>query len=193
MENVMGAEPIQTALWFTPLAAGGVCLAIGGGLLLHVLSNTLLLMVSCAGFFLSMLLFSIIPGPESHWANGQLYWAYILPAMLATTIGIDIVFNVSNVFITTAMPSRLQPSAGGLISSLLSFGFAFWLGVAELVDWALSGGGVDRLTNINTYRINFWLGLALALVAFVLMSSVRIGTAKAVVSGDKDEQSVSER
>lgn len=76
------------------MAVGGLVLATIGGLILHLLSGTILMMLSGLGYFMSMLLFAIIP------ANPN-YWAYVFPAMICATLGVDVAFNVSNVFITT--------------------------------------------------------------------------------------------
>ncbi|RDA87455.1 hypothetical protein CP532_2781 [Ophiocordyceps camponoti-leonardi (nom. inval.)] len=187
IENILHIKPLLAAAWFTPLAVGGMILAIGGGLVLHVVSNQILLTVSGIGFLLSVLLFALIPGPDEGKSNSFIYWAYVFSAMLGGTIGIDITFNVTNVFITTAMPRRLQAAAGGLINSLLYLGIAFWLGVAQTAISATDerrrdGGPLDPQ---DQYRIAFWSGVGLAAVALCLTVTVRIGQATAVLTADE--------
>ncbi|RDA92087.1 hypothetical protein CP533_3589 [Ophiocordyceps camponoti-saundersi (nom. inval.)] len=183
IENILGIKPLLAAAWFTPLAVGGMVLAIGGGLILHVVSNQILLTVSGLGFLLSVLLFALIPGPDEGKSTSFIYWAYVFSAMLGGTIGIDITFNVTNVFITTAMPRRLQAAAGGLINSLLYLGVAFWLGVTQT---AISAADERRPIDAQAqYRIAFWTGVGLAALAVCLTVTVRIGQATAALTADE--------
>lgn len=190
IEDVMHTPPILTAAWFTPLAVGGMFLAIGGGLVLHIIPNRLLMIISCGGFFLSTLLFALLPDQAaSGKSTSFLYWAYIFPAMLAGTIGVDITFNVTNVFITTAMPRRHQAAASGLINSLLYLGIAFWLGIGDLVVSAMvRSRGEEKLGRREQYQIGFWVGVALSVVSFCLTVTVKMGQAEATLTADEQAE-----
>ncbi|KXJ91160.1 major facilitator superfamily domain-containing protein [Microdochium bolleyi] len=197
IETVLNATALQTAAWFTPMAVGGMILAISGGLVMHLLSGRILLVISGLGFTLCGLLFALIPErTPSPGAGDQLtpsidfiYWAYIFSAMVAGTMGIDITFNVTNVFITTAVPWRLQATAGAVINSLLYLGIAFWLGVAELAVATANSGraaaGDDELPLRSQYQIGFWIGVALGGLATVLFLTVNIGQAAAEMTADE--------
>lgn len=185
---MLDTTPILTAAWFTPLAIGGVCLAVGGGFVMHMISNRILMMISSVGFLISVLLFAIIPDRvDGHPSTGFLYWAYIFPAMLCGTIGVDITYNVTNVFITTSMPRRLQATAGGLINTLLYLGLAFWLGIAEMAiseadrRKAAEGG----LSLRQQYKIGFWIGVAMAGLSLMLVVTIKIGQAAAELTADE--------
>ncbi|KAK1251247.1 hypothetical protein MKX07_005802 [Trichoderma sp. CBMAI-0711] len=193
IETVLNTTPILTAAWFTPLAIGGVCLAVGGGFVMHMVSNRILMLISSVGFLLSVLLFAIIPDRRtnddgsSSPSTSFLYWAYIFPAMLCGTIGVDITYNVTNVFITTSMPRRLQATAGGLINTLLYLGLAFWLGIAEMAvseanRRALPEGGLSLR---EQYKIGFWIGVALAGVSMVMVVTIKIDRAAAELTADE--------
>lgn len=184
----MHIKPILTAAWFTPLAVGGMVLAIGGGLVLHIIPNKVLMIISCSGFVLSVLFFAIIPDPEtSGKSTSFIYWAYVFPAMICGTVGVDITFNVTNVFITTAMPRRHQAAAGGVINSLLYLGIAFWLGVAEVAISATveSRGGRDNVADRDQYQIGFWTGMGLAVVSLLLVLTIKMGSAEASMTADE--------
>lgn len=184
----MHIKPILTAAWFTPLAVGGMVLAIGGGLVLHIIPNKVLMIISCSGFILSVLFFAIIPDPDtSGKSTSFIYWAYIFPAMICGTVGVDITFNVTNVFITTAMPRRHQAAAGGVINSLLYLGIAFWLGVAEVAISATveSRGGRDNVADRDQYQIGFWTGMGLAVVSLLLVLTIKMGSAEASMTADE--------
>jgi len=166
-------------------------LAISGGLVMHLVPGRVLLVISGLGFTLSGLLFVLIPERAS--GSGPsidfIYWAYIFSAMVAGTIGIDITFNVTNVFITTAVPSALQATAGAVINSLLYLGIAFWLGVAELAVASANAGrvasGQAEMPLREQYQIGFWIGVALGGLATLLFLSVDIGQAAASMTADE--------
>ncbi|KAL6891696.1 major facilitator superfamily domain-containing protein [Trichoderma longibrachiatum] len=188
IETVLNTTPILTAAWFTPLAIGGVCLAVGGGFVMHMISNRILMLISSVGFLLSVLLFALIPDRRADGtpSTSFLYWAYIFPAMLCGTIGVDITYNVTNVFITTSMPRRLQATAGGLINTLLYLGLAFWLGIAEMaVSEANRRALPEGLSLREQYKIGFWIGVALAGVSMLMVVTIKIDRAAAELTADE--------
>lgn len=197
LETVLHTTPLQTAAWFTPMALGGIFLALMGGLVLHLIPGRILMIISGLGFLLSMLLVALLPDQSDDGtpSTSFLYWAYVFPAMLCSTIGVDITFNVTNVFITTSMPARLQATAGALINTLLYLGIAFWLGVGELaVSQAKEareregGGEENSLTPREQYKIAFWLGVGLAALTLILFSTLRIGQASSDMTADEKAQ-----
>jgi hypothetical protein len=164
-------------------------LAICGGLVLHLLPNTLLMIISQVGFLISVLLFALIPdrSDAGEPSISFLYWAYVFPAMICGTIGVDITFNITNVFITTAMPRRLQSTAGGVINSLLYLGMAFWLGVGELAVSTTVEMSDGDVSSSAQYKVGFWTGVGLAGVALLLTLTIRMGKASAALTADEKE------
>ncbi|RWA03537.1 hypothetical protein EKO27_g11570 [Xylaria grammica] len=187
IETVLHTTPLQTAAWFIPLAAGGFFLAVAGGFVLHILSGRILMIVSSTGYLLCCLLFALLPKQSDNQPSTSfLYWAYVFPAMLTGTIGVDIAFNVTNVFITTAMPRRLQATAGALINSLLYLGIAFWLGIGDLaIATSVKNYGEESLGPREQYQIAFWTGVGLAVVAFFFIVTVDFGRAEAQMTADE--------
>ncbi|KAF2182100.1 MFS general substrate transporter [Zopfia rhizophila CBS 207.26] len=164
IEEVLHATPLQTSAWFAPMCVGGLILATIGGLILHLLPGTILLVLSGACYILSMLLFAIIP----HNPN---YWAYIFPAMICATSGIDITYNVTNIFMTTSMPKARQGLAGALINSVLFLGISFFLGMADLAVTQTADRG-----RRESYKVAFWFAVGCAGFALVVMFlGVKIG------------------
>ncbi|KAH6645877.1 major facilitator superfamily domain-containing protein [Truncatella angustata] len=191
LQTVLKTTPLQTAAWFTPLAVGGMFLAIAGGLLLHLLPGRILLIISGLGYLLCVLLFALMPAQSESGGPSLsfLYWAYVFPSMICGTIGVDILYNVTNIFITTAMPARLQATAGALINSLLYLGMAFWLGIGELaVSTTVDYRGEGNVSLKEQYQIGFWLGAALAGLALLLNATINIGEAAAELTADEKEK-----
>ena len=186
IETVLHVQPLLTAAWFTPLAVGGIILGVAGGVLLHIFPNRVLLIFSQVGVLLCVLLLAIIPEREDGKSPSItfLYWAYIFPAMVCGTIGVDITFNIVNIFVTTAMPLHLQSAASGIINSILYLGMAFWLGIAQMaVSTTIQYQG--DVSQSQQYRIGFWTGVAMAGTSLLLVLTVRIGTASAALTADE--------
>ncbi|KAK5996672.1 Low affinity ammonium transporter [Cladobotryum mycophilum] len=187
IQNVMHIGPLLMAAWFSPLAVGGMILSVGGGFVLHIIPNRILMLISCAGSIVTSLLFALIPEQvDGTPKTSFLYWAYIFPAMVCSTIGVDIALNTSNVFITTQMPRRHQAAASGLINSLLYLSLAFWLGIAETaVSEAVRAKGEAGLSPREQYKIGFWMSVGLAALALISMSTVQMGSASADLTADE--------
>lgn len=174
IEEVVGAGPLLTAAWFTPMCVGGLILATVGGLILHLLPGRILLLISGTAYILSSLLFAILPVSFN-------YWAYIFPAMICATLGIDITYNVSNIFITTSMPKARQGLAGAFMNSLLFLGIAFFLAFADLAVNETEGRGQRE-----SYKVAFWLATALAGAGLIVMFlGVKIGKASSDLTFDE--------
>jgi hypothetical protein len=142
--------------------------------------------MSAVGFLISVLLFAVIPAQsDSGDSRSFTYWAYVFPAMIGATVGVDITYTVTNVYITTSMPRRHQAAAGGLINSLLYLGIAFWLGIGELAVSSTVNSRPDGLSPRQQYRIGFWVAVGIAGFAMILMSTIKLGKASAELTADE--------
>ncbi|OJJ98915.1 hypothetical protein ASPACDRAFT_1881671 [Aspergillus aculeatus ATCC 16872] len=175
MEGIMGATPLQVVAWTTPMAVGGLIISIVGGHILHSLSGTLLMILSGLGYLGSGLLFAVIP-------RGGNYWAFVFPAMICGTIGIDISFNVTNIYITTNMPGERQGLAGALINCTLHMGIAVMLAFADLIQVYTE----QYLDTKESYQAIFWFQVGLSGLALILIALfVRIERAKSDLTVDE--------
>lgn len=162
----MGQTALITAIWFAPMAGGGIVLATIGGFTLHLLPGRLLLIISALGSLACVLLFALMPQDAN-------FWAWVFPAMLGSTIGIDITFIVSNVFITTNVARHRQGLAGALINSLLFLGISFFLGISDLaVSEETKRGGTTG------HQVAFWFATACAVVVLLLFATIKVGKAE---------------
>jgi MFS family permease len=149
------------------MPTAGTFYAVCGGFFLHRLPGQILLIVSAIGGLVSVLLFALIPATDPN------YWAWVFPAMIGCTTSVDILYNVSNVFITTNVPIHRQGVAGALINALIFLGISFFLGLADLAVTVHERNGGD-----NPYRVAFWFATGCAVVPLVLFCCIRIGKAK---------------
>lgn len=178
IETILHVSPLLAAVWFTPMAVGGMLIALVGGATLHKLPGTILLLLSGSGFVVSSLLFALMPENPN-------YWAWVFPAMVCTTIGIDISYNVSSIFITTSVPKDQQGLAGACINGLVFLGISFFLGWADL--------GVTARLHDNAgegYKTAFWLAVGCAgVMILLLLGFIRIGRAKSDLTVEEKVQS----
>ncbi|KAI9805275.1 MAG: hypothetical protein M1833_005728 [Piccolia ochrophora] len=174
MQNVLGATPIQVAAWFVPMCLGGCIISTVGGLVLHVIPGTYILFVAGVAWVVAPLLFAIAP-------IGAGYWQYVFTSMIAATLGIDLVFNVANVFLTTGMTEERQGLAGALTHSILFLGISFFLGFADVTAAAVADQGERQ-----SYKAALWFNVGTAGVALIIfVGFVRMDSAKSDLTADE--------
>ncbi|KAL1953882.1 hypothetical protein VTO42DRAFT_2068 [Malbranchea cinnamomea] len=177
MVHIMGASPIQVVVWCLPMVVGGFVFPILAGIFLHLVSGTVLLAISGLGWIATPLLFALMP-------EGASYWAFAFPAMIGATMGIDLTFNITNIFITTNQPTSRQGLAGAIINSILHLSIAFLLGFADLAQVS-----TVHMGRLQSYRVVFWFQVACAGVSLLLMVFfVRVNPAKSELTPDERRQ-----
>lgn len=112
------------------------------------------------------------------------YWAYVFPSMICATVGIDIAYNISNVFFTTSLPRARQGLAGAFQNSLLFLGISFFLGFSDLAVTQTADRGRKE-----SYKVAFWMATGCAGGALVLMVlGVKIGKASSDMTVEEKEE-----
>ena len=174
-ENIMGATPLQVVAWYVPMVLGGLILSTAGGFLLHRLPPKPLLILSGCGGVGASLLLALVP------AGGN-YWAWIFPAMILGTTAVDIAYNMTNIYMTTQLPSSQQGLAGGLINSILQLGITFLLGFSDIVQSETYPSQGRR----SSYKAIFWFATATAAIALLMNTFlVRIPKARSDYTADE--------
>ena len=149
------------------MAGGGLILSTVGGLVMHLLPGKILVVLAACAQVVCCLLFAIMPPAPVN------YWAYVFPAMVCATLGVDITFSVTNVFITTSMPRHRQGLAGALIYTTLFLAIGFFLGIADLAVTSTEDLGLR-----GSYKVAFWFGVACSATSCVAFVLVKMGRAK---------------
>ena len=158
-QNIMGATPIQVVAWYVPLGVAGLILSTIEGFILHLVPGRILLIISGLGAVGSQLLLALVP-------EGGSYWAWIFPATILSTIGIDLSTILMTVFITTHFPSSRQGLAGGVINSVLQLGVALCLGLTDIIQ----SSTVEEAGLRRSYKNTFWFGVAAGSLSLLLMT-----------------------
>lgn len=184
-QTIMSATPLQIVAWYTPLGVAGLAFSILEGFILHLVPGRTLLVISGLGALGSQLLLALIP------LQGANYWAWVFPATILSTIGIDLSTILMTVFITTTFPTAQQGLAGGVISSVLQLGVAVCLGRADIVQSATVGqvGKIDKAGLGRSYKNTFWFGVGAGVVSLVLLACFgRMPKATSDLTADEKEE-----
>ncbi|KAG0647632.1 putative MFS-type transporter [Hyphodiscus hymeniophilus] len=121
-----------------------------------------------AAWVAAPLLFAIAPLDTT-------YWAYVFPSMVCATIGIDITYNVCNIYITTSTPYNQQGFAGAMVAFLTHCGGTVCLALGNIVQEKTRNSLGER----RSCQAVFWLEVGCAALATtILVVFVRIGEAK---------------
>ena len=182
-QKIMGATPLQVVAWYVPLGVAGLLLSVLEGFILHIVPGRVLLIASGLGALGSQLLLALIP------ISGGNYWAWIFPATILSTIGIDLSTIYMTVFITTALPLAQQGLAGGLINSVLHLGVGVILGLTDIIQSAtVAEQGLGM-----SYKNTFWFGVAAGAVSLMLMAIWgKLPAAKSDMTADEKKESLKE-
>ncbi|KAI9649295.1 hypothetical protein NHQ30_001867 [Ciborinia camelliae] len=174
--NIMGASSLQLVAWFIPLAIGGCLIGTLGGFILHLVPGKALIIFSGICWIIAPLLFALAPINAS-------FWAWIFTAMTCATLGIDITFNVTTIFITTSLPSSQQGLAGALINSIMQLSIAVCLGISEIIaNSAENKSGSLRYS----YKAVFWFEVTCASIALcILILFCKIDSATAGLTNEE--------
>ncbi|KAI5362823.1 Putative major facilitator superfamily, MFS transporter superfamily [Septoria linicola] len=124
--TIDGIQGLTLAAWYTPTAIGGLILCVVGGALLHIIPIMVLLIVSGLAWMGAPLLLAMAPLPMH-------YWSFVMPSMLCATIGIDLTFTISVVYLSSVSPLRYQGLAGAVSSILVNLAMSFSLSISEIV------------------------------------------------------------
>jgi hypothetical protein len=90
LQNVRRDSPIKIALELLPMVIGGVSVNVVCALILHRVSNQVLMGVGSVAYTIAFLLLSFLP-------ENAPYWAFIFPSLILMVIGFDIQYNITNV------------------------------------------------------------------------------------------------
>ena len=158
-QNIMSASPLQVVAWYVPLGLAGLILSVIEGFILHLVPGRVLLIISGLGAVGSQLLIALIP-------LGGSYWAWIFPAVIFSTVGIDLSTILMTVFVTTTFPTAQQGLAGSVINSVLQLGVAFVLGLTDIIQSAT----VDEAGLGKSYKNTFWFGVGAAVASLLILA-----------------------
>ncbi|KAL9078162.1 MAG: hypothetical protein Q9157_002920 [Trypethelium eluteriae] len=170
-QEVWHFSALETALHLLPMAISGIL--VFAGLVLHKISNQLLMYIGSAAYTISFLLMAVNRKSDS-------YWAFFFPALVLAVVGADLEFNVANMYVLSSLPPRQQSIAGGLFQTVTKLCMTLGYGVAT----ALYNGTSKDLRQTGYYRDDpswpyatvFWFATASSALSVALVPWLKIGT-----------------
>ncbi|PHH84487.1 hypothetical protein CDD83_1860 [Cordyceps sp. RAO-2017] len=178
IQLILGRSALITAVWYGPWAAGGLVLSLLSGSILHILPGRVLLIISGTSKVLAVLFFALIPDNPN-------YWAWVFPAMLCEAACVDVLWTVSNVFLTTSLPRHRQGLAGAVISVTLFLGGALFLAVADVAKEQFHAAGWELK---RQYKGIFWVGVGFAGLALAICFFIRLGRAGCALTVEEQQE-----
>lgn len=99
-QNVWHFSSLETAVHLLPLAISGVIVNVIAGLVLHRVSNKLLMLIAQLAYTTAFILLAVNLKTSS-------YWMFCFPAFVIAVIGADLSFNVANMVSSANFICRL--------------------------------------------------------------------------------------
>lgn len=175
-QRVANKSPFNAAVYFWPWIVGGLLFAMISGLMLHIIPGRWLLAISGVSKAVALLFFALMPEDPN-------YWQWIFPAMVFETACVDVLWTVSNVYLTTNLPREQQGLAGALINFTLFIGSAFSIGIADIASAELKK---TEMPLKDQYQSIFWLGFGIACVALVIALFIKLGRAGSRLTAEEE-------
>lgn len=170
MQRARGMSPLMVAVQLLPQVFGGIFINVTAGLLMHRISNKLLISVGAICYVSSFVLLSVMPEDGS-------YWAFIFPALCLSVVGADFEFTVTNMYVMSSLPVAQQSMAGGLFNTIMRLSSSMGLGISAAVFNGLnpsSSDGAKLSTDYSRYRATFFVALASAGLSLFLLPFLTI-------------------
>lgn len=158
---------LQAALRFLPMVIVGILTNIVAGLVMDKVSAGTLVLTGGLLSAVSPLLFAI---QKPDWV----YWASSFPAMCFSVISTDLLFNTSNLVITSSFPSKDQALAGGIFNTVTQLGNSIGPAVTAIIASAVTESESDKsevtlsYAILKGYQSAFWACFAAAVASAVI-------------------------
>ncbi|POR36540.1 Putative MFS-type transporter [Tolypocladium paradoxum] len=177
-QGFQGLNPLQTMLRFVPTGVSGAVVAIIVAQLLSRVPTLFILVCGNLAVSLASLLFAVPIAPTTS------YFAYGLPAMILSVIGVDTTWPCLTLFTSQALPREDQAIGGALINAVGQFGRAIGLAISTAIQTAVTAdargvnineaGGMEPWdpASLRGIRAASWMnvGFGMASLAFVFVA-----------------------
>ncbi|PNS14286.1 Quinidine resistance protein 1 [Sphaceloma murrayae] len=165
-QEVQKLTPLETSVRFLPCAVAGFTLNLVAGALVHRISANLLvnigLFVTCA----APLAMTFATPSSSFWTSGFI-------ANVLSAVGVDALFTVANLLITSVFPKKTQALAGGVFNTVGQIGKSVGVALSAVVASSVTAKTLypdkhspDAL--MDGYRGSFWFNFGLCVMTLAL-------------------------
>jgi MFS family permease len=171
-QDVWNMSALQVAVHVLPMAVMGILVNVFAGLVLHKISNKLLMYIGTIAYIAAFLLLAFNRHSSS-------YWAFSFPAFVLMVVGADLEFNVANMYVMSSMPPAQQSIAGGIFQTVTRLCMTVGFGVTTALFNAVQksprmASYWDRET--QPYTATFWFAVACSVVSIGLVPFLTLTT-----------------
>ena len=171
-QNVWHMSPLAVAVHLLPMAISGIIVNIIAALVLHKISNKLLMCIGTSSYLIACILLSLNREITS-------YWAFCFPAFCIIVIGADLEFNVSTMYVVSSMAPSQQSVAGGILQTVAKLCMTLGLGISTAIFNSV--GENPSLASYwdnaaQPYTATFWYSTACSALSLCLVPFLTIGT-----------------
>ena len=172
LQKIRSMSPLLVAVHLLPQVIGGILINIIAGLLMHRISNKLLIALGAVCYVFAFTLLGVMQEDSS-------YWTFIFPALCLSVVGADFEFTVTNMYVMSSLPLAQQSVAGGLFNTIMRLSSSVGFAVSTAVFNGVDASGADE-SNLSSdyakYRATFFVslassGLSLFLLPFLTLKS----------------------
>ncbi|KAK6525591.1 hypothetical protein TWF281_010647 [Arthrobotrys megalospora] len=172
-QEINKVSPLITTARYLPQVIGGFIVNAFAAYTLHIIPGKLLLIVGMVSFTGSTLLFALQPANVS-------YWAMAFPSLCLSVIGADLVYMVSNLFVSESVPNNLKSTAGAVFNTVIALANTIGLGAGAAVANSVANRGAHAGESaeefmVRTYQSAFWFATGAAAIGTILCLFVKVG------------------
>ncbi|PSN70673.1 major facilitator superfamily MFS-1 [Corynespora cassiicola Philippines] len=172
-QTVLGYSSLMTGVHMLPMAIVGLLANVIAALLLHRVSNKLLMGIGAVAYVVSFVLAAV----QRH---GDSYWAFSFPALCLCVVGADFQFNVSNMYVLSSMSRDRQSIAGSLFQTLARLCTAIGYGIAtaifNAVETSPPTSGYYANNAVAPFAATFWFAAGTSAIGVLFTPWLRITT-----------------
>ncbi|KAF7192794.1 putative MFS-type transporter [Pseudocercospora fuligena] len=171
-QDVWHTSPIMTAVYLLPMFIVGLGINVLAGMILHRVSNKLLMWISTISYTIAFVLLAVN-------REGYSYWALFFPAQVLIVVAVDLQVNVCTVLTMTSLPQSHQSIAGGILHTIVRLTATIGFGIATALF-----NGIQRKPTLASHWDNatqpfsavFWFCVACSALSVFLVPFLTIRT-----------------
>lgn len=168
-QRIDQTTPLMNAVQLLPAGIAGILVNILAALIMHRISNKLIMTIGAVSQVIACALFSAIYTDIS-------YWALVFPALLFSVLGQDLEFTVANMYVMSSLSKEQQSVAGGLFNTVTRLAATVGLGVQTSIYNSAGGTAAGKgALSYRPYQATFWVSLVGASLAVFLVPFLTIG------------------
>ncbi|PQE27300.1 hypothetical protein CJF32_00000270 [Rutstroemia sp. NJR-2017a WRK4] len=167
MQDVQHLTALQIAVRMMPQAIAGVVWSFWGQSLVRWVSGTVLMGIGAAAYVLGA---GLLLGVKV----GVSYWWFLFPALCITVVGADFQFIVSNLYITSHLPTQSSLGAG-IIQTAYRLSISIGLAITSAI-YATPSQSTLILSPDAPFQNVYFCSLGFAIVGCLFVPFMRLGT-----------------